>query len=178
MESKGCPMTQFKIRKNFLLALSLTSLLLVTLLLVCILQQQATGKILILAAIMLPVLGLLAESWRRKISINEDSVVACRLFRQKRLPFNEITSVDTVKVRRRVFVSISTEADFLIFSNNYDHFERLIALLRERLPPAVISEETRTLAKDLPHKSSDLFSIWLAVVVLLLILYSQLGGTF
>ena len=171
-------MLQFKIRKNFLLALGLTCLLLVALLILCIVQQEATGKILILGALTLPVLGLFVESWRRTVSISEDAVVACRLFRTRRLPFNEITSVDTVKVRRRVFVSVSTEADFLIFSNNYDHFDRLIALLQERLPQAVISEETRSLATDLPQKSNDLFSIWLAVVVLILILYVQLGGAF
>ena len=169
-------MLQYKIRKKFLFALGLTSLLLVTLLLICIAQQEATGKILILGAITFPVLGLFSESWRRQISLSDDSVVACRLFRTKRLPFSEVTSVDTVKVRRRIFVSISTEADFLIFSNNYDHFDQLIALLQERLPDAVISDETRSLANELPHKSNDLFSIWLAVVVLLLIIYVQLGG--
>lgn len=171
-------MLQFKIRKNFLFALGLTCMLLVTLLILCIIQQQATGKIVILAAIMLPVLILFVESWRRKISINPDSVIACRLFRTKRLPFSEITSVDTVKVRRRVFVSINTEADFLIFSNNYDHFDELITQLTTHLPEAVISDETRSLSNNLPLKSNDLFSIWLAVVVLLLILYVQLGGAF
>ncbi len=171
-------MSQFKIRKKFLFALGLINLLLVTLLLLCIIQQQATGKIVILAAIILPVLALFIESWRRQISVNEDSIVACRLFRTKRIPFGEITSVDTVRIRRRVFVSVSTEADFLLFSNNYDHFDQLIERLQERLPHAVISDETRALGADLPLKSNDLFSIWLAVVVLVLIIYVQLGGAF
>jgi len=171
-------MSQFKIRKKFLFALGLICLLLMTLLMLCIAQQEKTGKVLILAAIILPVLGLFIESWRRRINIDEDSVVACRLFRTKRFPFDEITAVDTVKVRRRVFVSISTEADFLLFSNNYDHFDQLIALLEERLPATVISEETRALTKEFPLKSNDLFSIWLAVVVLVLIIYVQLGGAF
>ncbi len=168
----------FRIRKNFLLALGLTCLLLVALLLICIVQQETIGKTLILAAIMFPVLGLFAESWRRQILFSADAIVSRRLFRQKTLPLSEITSVDTVKVRRRVFVSISTEADFLILSNNYDHFDQLLTQLQNCLPESVISEETRALAHDLPNKSSDLFSIWLAVVVLLLILYTQLGGTF
>jgi hypothetical protein len=177
-KAEGCPMSQFKIRKKFLFALGLINLLLLVLLLVCIAQHQATGKIVILAAIMLPVLGLFIESWRRQIKVNEDSVVACRLFRTKKIPFGDITSVDTVKIRRRVFVSISTDLDFLLFSNNYDNFDQLIKLLQDRLPQAVISEETKNLSQNLPLKSNDLFSIWLAVVVLVLILYMQLGGTF
>ena len=175
---KGYAMLQFKIRKKFIFALGLTSLLLVTLLIVCIIQQEATGKTLILGVIMLPVLAFFIESWRRQLSLTDDAVIACRLFRTKRLPFSEITSVDTVKVRRRVFVSINTEADFLIFSNNYDHFDQLISQLQERLPQNVISAETRTLIDESPHKSNDLFSVWLAIVVLILIIYIQLGGTF
>ena len=171
-------MLQFKIRKKFLFALGLINLLLLALLLLCIVQHQATGKIVILAAIIVPVLGIFIESWRRQIRVEDTSVVACRLFRTKKIPFGEITSVDTVKIRRRVFVSISTETDFLLFSNNYDNFGTLLKLLQERLPPAVISDETRSLTNDLPLKSNDQFSIWLAVVVLALILYIQLGGTF
>jgi hypothetical protein len=171
-------MSQFKIRKKFLFALGLIALLLVALLLLCIIQQQATGKIVILAAIILPVLAIFIESWRRQISVNEDHIIAYRLFRTKRIPFGEITSVDTVRIRRRVFVSVSTEADFLLFSNNYDHFDQLIERLQERLPQAVISDETRALADELPLKSNDLFSIWLAIVVLVLIIYIQLGGAF
>lgn len=171
-------MLQFRIRKIFLFALGLTCFLLVVLLLLCIAQQETTGKIIILAAIMLPVLALLAESLRRQISFEDDAIVARRLFRQKTLPFADVTSVDTVQVRRRVFVSISTEADFLILSNNYDHFDQLLAQLQKCLPESVISDETKDLSNDLPNKSNDLFSIWLAVVVLLLIIYVQLGGAF
>ncbi|WP_020677305.1 hypothetical protein [Geopsychrobacter electrodiphilus] len=171
-------MQHFRIRRNFLLALGLTGLLLIVLLLLCIIQKEATGKTLILAAIMLPVLGLFAESWRRQISFSADQIIARRLFRTKVIPLADITSVDTVRVRRRVFVSISTEADFLILSNNYEKFGQLVTQLLERLPDTVISDETRELADNLPNKSNDLFSIWLAVIVLILILYIQLGGRF
>lgn len=160
------------------MALGLTCLLLVVLLVVCIVQREATAKILILAAMMLPVIGLLAESLRRSVIFTNEAIVAHRLFRRKVIPFSEVTSVDTVRVRRRAFVSISTEEDFLILSNNYDQFGQLLARLTERLPERVVSEETRTLAENPPVKSNDLFSIWLAVVVLLLILYIQLGGSF
>lgn len=171
-------MQQFRIRKNFLLALGLTSLLLVALLVVCIIQQESTAKILILAALMLPVIGLLSESLRRRVEFSEDAIIAHRLFRRKQIPLSDVTAVDTVRVRRRAFVSISTEEDFLILSNNYENFGQLLQLLIEKLPDRVISEETRDLTGNLPGKSNDLFSIWLAVVVLLLILYIQLGGSF
>jgi hypothetical protein len=171
-------MQHFRIRRNLLIPLGLTGLLLVSLLLVCLFQQESRGKTLILAAIMLPVLGFLAESWRRQISFGPDQIIARRLFRTKVIPLIDVTSVDTVRVRRRVFVSISTEADFLILSNNYAQFNLLLEQLLERLPEKVISDETRELAGNPPSKSNEVYSIWLAVMVLILILYSQLGGRF
>jgi hypothetical protein len=171
-------MQEFRIRRNFLLGLGLTGLLLVILLAVCILQQEKTAKVLILAALTLPVVGLLSESLRRKVVFSEDALIAHRLFRRKIIALKVVTSVDTVQVRRRAFVSISTEEDFLILSNNYENFGRLLQQLIEQLPDRVISEETRDLAANPPSKTNDLFSIWLAVVVLLLILYIQLGGSF
>lgn len=170
-------MQHFRIRRNFLIALGLVCLLLAILLVVCIRQHEATGKIVILAAIMVPVFALMAESWRRCVSIGDDRIDARRLLRHKTLPFAAVTAVDTVKVRRRVFVSISTEEDFLILSNNYDRFDQLLALLCARLPDQVISDDTRELTAN-PVKSNDLFSIWLAVAALLLVLYVQLGGAF
>lgn len=168
----------FKIRKNFLLVLGLTGLLLIALLLLCIIQQETTGKTLILAAIILPVLGLFAESWHRQISFGDRQIIARRLFRKKIIVYADVTSVDTVRVRRRVFVSISTEADFLIISNNYDSFGQLLGQLTQRLPESVISPETKELVENLPTKNHEMFSLWLAVVVLIFILYVQLGGSF
>ena len=171
-------MLTFRIRRNFLLALGLACLLLIALLTLCIVQQESTGKILILAVIMVPVLTLFAASWRREIRLDDQAITARRLLRPKRIALDAVTTVETVRVRRRVFVSISTEEDFLILSNNYDRFGELLARLCELLPESKISEETRALLSDLPRKSNDIFSVWLAVLVLLLILYVQLGGAF
>jgi len=171
-------MQEFRIRRNFLLGLGLTCLLLAILLVVCIVQQEKMAKVLILAALMLPVIGLLSESLRRKVAFSAEALIAHRLFRRKTLALKDVTAVDTVRVRRRAFVSISTEEDFLILSNNYENFGQLLQQLVERLPNRVISEETRDLAAKPPKKTNDLFSIWLAVAVLLLILYIQLGGSF
>lgn len=171
-------MQPFRIRKSFLLALGLTSLLLAALLVVCIVQQEKTAKIFILAVMMLPIVGLLSESLRRKVEFSDAAIIAYRLLRRKHIPLAKVTSVDTVKVRRRAFVSINSEEDFLILSNNYEHFDQLLAQLIARLPERVVSEETRALADNPSSKRNDLFSLWLAVVVLILILYIQLGGSF
>ncbi len=170
--------TSFTIRKNFLLPLGLVVLLTLALLISCVALGLPPAKTIILGAFLLPVIILFAESNRRRVTIDDQGVQIDKLFRSKRLRYTELTSIDTVRVRKRAFVSLSSEEDFVIFSNSYADFGRLLKLLLEKAPQPVISEETRQLAEDPPEKSSDIFSAWLAVGILLLILYVQLRGAF
>jgi len=168
----------YSIRKNFLIPLGLVVALALILLISCLLLHLPLAKTLILLVFLLPACVLFAESSRRRVSIEEDSILITKLFRSKRLRYCDLTSVDTVLVRKRAFVSLSTEEDFIILSNSYDHFGRLLNQLLEKVPENVISEETRRLTDNPPEKSSDIFSAWLAVLVLLLVLYVQLKGAF
>lgn len=169
---------EFSIRKSFLLPLGLVLILSLSLLIICIVQQQPTAKIIILTAMLVPISILFLESSLRRVILDEEALVVRKLFRQKRLVYTDITSVDTVQVRRRAFLSISTEPDFVILSNSYADFASLLEQLLKRVPASVISTETEQMAKAPPTKSSDIFSAWLAVGLLLLILYVQLGGAF
>ena len=168
----------FRIRKSFLLPLGLVVLLTLALLISCILMGLPLAKNIILGAFMLPVVILFAESSCRRVSIDEDGVQIDKLFRSKRLNYPELTAIDTVRVRKRAFVSLSSEEHFFIFSNSYANFGALLKLLLEKAPPPVVSAETRELAANPPEKSSDIFSAWLAVAILILILYVQLRGAF
>ncbi len=170
--------TVFSIRKSFLLPLGLVVLLALALLISCLLLGLPTAKTVILGVLLLPAVVLFAESSKRRVSIDDKGVQVDKLFRSKRLNYVDLTSIDTVRVRKRAFVSLSSEADFVIISNSYAGFSTLLKLLLEKAPQPVISDETRQLANDPPEKNSDIFSAWLAVAVLALILYVQLRGAF
>jgi len=169
---------EFSIRKAFLLPLGLTLLLSVVLLILCIVQQQPVAKTIILAAMLVPVSILFAESILRRVTLEEEAIVVRKLLRKKRIVYTDITSVDTVLVRRRAFLSISTDPDFVILSNSYADFSTLVEQFLKRVPESTISMETRQMAKAPPTKSGDIFSVWLATGLLLLIIYVQLGGAF
>ncbi|SHJ08448.1 hypothetical protein SAMN02745165_01524 [Malonomonas rubra DSM 5091] len=168
----------FSIRKSFLLPLGLVVLLTLTLLVCCILLQVPLAKTLILAAFTIPVIALFIESSLRRVTIDEKGVQIDKPLRSKRIDYGELTAVDTVLVRKRAFISLSSEADFIIISNGYADFGRLVNLLLERSPEKTISDETRQMANNPPEKSSDVFSAWIAVAVLVLIIYVQLRGAF
>jgi len=168
----------FSIRKSFLLPLGLVVLLTLVLLICSLVQNIPLAKIVILGAFILPAVALFIESSRRRIYIDDDGVQIDKPLRSKRINYSEMTAVETVLVRKRAFISVSSETDFIIFSNSYENFGALLKSLLTKAPEKVISDETRQMAENPPEKSSDVFSAWVAVAVLALIIYVQLRGAF
>ncbi len=166
-------MKSYTIRRPFLIPLGI--LLLQTLLLfaIVIAQGQPKSKAIILGILFVPVAGLFVESFFRRIVVAADAVISYRPFRQKRLAYDEITAVDTIQVKKRVFMTVSTEEHFVIISNAYADFPALVRELLEKVPPATISEDTAKMAEDPPLKSSDIYSCWFGVALLAIIMILQ-----
>jgi hypothetical protein len=62
---------------------------------------------------------------RERFSTNgadADGVVVFKLLRKQELKFAEVTAVETVQVRKRVFLTLCAGDDFLIISNAYANF--------------------------------------------------------
>lgn len=170
--------TTYKIRKGFLIPMAITVVLGVVLLFIGIGIQLPSGRLYLLAAFMAPALLIFIESSRRRVHIHSDHILMERTLGKKQLDFGELTSVDAVRVRKRVFISLTTENSFMIISNSYDRFDELVRQLIDLVPQATLSAEARQLAADPPRKCSDIFSAWLAVAVLLLVIATQLRSIF
>ncbi|MEA3362267.1 MAG: hypothetical protein U9Q61_03240 [Thermodesulfobacteriota bacterium] len=168
----------FSIRKNFLIPLGLVVLLSLILLASAFFLQLPMAKIIVLIAFLVPGCIIFAESYRRRVNISDDAIEVNKLFRSKRLAYNELTSVDAIQVRKRAFISLSSENTVMIISNSYAQFGSLLQQLVARVPENVVSDEIRQLAENPPRKCNDIFSAWLAVAVLTLIIFVQLRGAF
>jgi len=132
-----------------------------------------TAKVIILVIFLIPVCLLFAESKCRKTIISDEAIEVQKLFRCKRISYAELTDIDTIQMRKRVFVSLSSENDFLILSNSYDRFGEMLKEIIARAPDSIISDKAKQLADIPPKKCSDIFSAWLAVAVLVLIICVQ-----
>lgn len=177
LNTLGTPL-QFRIRRAFLLPLGLLLALTLLLLLVCLLQGQTGGKIVILGLMLLPIGGLFVESMARRTEIEAGGVTVHKFMRRRHLPFAELTAVEATLVRKRAFLSLSTLDHFVIFSNAYEDFPQLVRSLLAQAPDETISADARTLATNPPTKSTDIVSCWVAVALMVLILLVQLfsGG--
>lgn len=168
----------YSIRKSFLLPLGLVVFLSFVLLATALFLHLPPAKVIILGAFLIPVCIIFAESFLRRVLVDSQSIQVNKLFRQKRMDFTDLTAIDTIQVRKRAFISLSSEDDFLILSNSYDRFGLLLKQLVQSAPEKVVSDETKHLVENPPKKCSDIFSAWLAVAVLSLIIFVQLRGAF
>jgi len=164
----------FTIRKFFLLPLALLVVMTLALLVICLVQGQPIAKVIILGALLVPLIALLVEGGGRRIEISPERVHAIRPFRSKEILCAEVTELETVRVRNRVFLTLSAgEDDYLIISNSYANFPELLHSLVDVVPESTVTEETRRLAQNPPVRQADVAAVWLAVIAMAYILFAQ-----
>lgn len=171
------PIQTFVIRRTLIIPMALVVVLTAVLLVVCVVQGQAIGKIIILAGLLLPLAALFVETAFRRVVIDQEGVTAYRPFRQRRLLFSDVTELESVRVRSRVFLTLAAGPDdFLIISNSYQAFPALLEGLIAAAPEGTVTEETQQLAKQTPLRHADAFTAWFAVVALVYVLIAQFRG--
>ncbi len=164
----------FVIRRSFVVPMGLLVVLTFVLLVVCILQGQSIAKVVILAGLILPLAVLFVESALRRLIVDQNGITAIRVFRQRSLDFADVTSLETVRVRNRVFMTlVAGEDDFLIISNSYGDFPVLLAILIDAVPDGAVTAETEQLAQKPPLRQADVFTAWFAVSAMVYVLIAQ-----
>jgi len=167
----------FVIRRSFVVPMGLLVALTLALLVVCLLQGQPLAKVIILAGLITPLAILFVESAFRRVVIDATEVTAFRPFRQRRMRFADVTSLETVRVRSRVFMTLAAgDDDFLIISNSYGDFAVLLDSLIESVPAGAVTDETRQLAKQPPVRQADVFTAWFAVLAMAYVLLAQFSS--
>lgn len=167
----------YVIRRSFLVPLGLAVLLLIVLLVVSILHGQPLAKLAFLVVFALPLTVLFAASAFRRLQIDASGVTAIRLLGQRRIDYSRITSLEAVRVRNRVFLTLAAGDDeFLIVSNAYARFPELVRALVQVLPETVVTDEARQLADAPPGRHADIVMIWFVIMALVYVLLAQFAS--
>ena len=164
----------YRIRRAFVVPMGLLVVLTIALLIISIVQGQPIGKVIILSVLILPLVVLFVESTFRRIEVSESGVTAFRPLRQRSINFADVTSLESVRVRSRVFLTlVAGDDDFLIISNSYGGFPAMLARLVDSVPEGTVTEEARQLLKQPPVRQADILTAWFAVIALVYILAAQ-----
>lgn len=166
-------MQTYRIRPSFLLPLGLVVILCLVLAGIVIIQKQPPVKLLVIGCALLPLAYLLFECSVRRIEIDDAGLRMIRLGKVRSFLWHEITSIETVRVRQRAFVTINAGDDFLIIANMYAGFAPLLGAILNQTAPASISEETRLLAEAPPVKHSDIVILWGLALMMIYLIYAQ-----
>ncbi len=163
----------FTIRRAVLLPLGLLLLVQLALLAVSLLQGQPLNKNLFVGGVVLVLAGVLADNWLRRIELDAAGITACRIGRKKRVLFADLTSVEAVCLRKRLFVTLWVGESFLLLTNAYSDAATLFQLLLQRIPSGLVSDEVEGLVKNPPCHNGNIIVYWVAVIFSLLILCRQ-----
>ncbi|MCD4689613.1 MAG: hypothetical protein K8R55_09830 [Desulfuromonadaceae bacterium] len=163
----------FTIRRAMLLPLGLLLVVLLALLVVSMLQGQPMNKSLFVGGVVLVLAGVLADKLSRRIELDDEGITSCRIGRRRRMLFADLTEVEAVCIRKRLFITLWVDESFLLLTNAYGDAATLFKLLLQRVPSGRVSDELEGLVENPPRHNGNIVVCWFAVIFSLLILFRQ-----
>ena len=164
----------YKIRKSFLIPLSIDTFFLFVLLVIAFFTGSQPAEKIILSIILIPVLYVLSEVIVRETTIGIEGITIKKLLRKKKINWENITTVDTVILRKKVFLTLTTTKGFYVVSNSYGNFAGLVRDVVEQLSDGIVEERVKDFIKNPIHKISDIVGAWVAAFFLLAIIYMKM----
>ncbi|MBW2673692.1 MAG: PH domain-containing protein [Deltaproteobacteria bacterium] len=154
-------------RRGFLLPFSLAFLLLFVLLILSMFDRVFPPEIVVLAIIFIPTLYIFLESVWRRTTIGDDGIRIRKLFREKHLLWEDITNIDVLAVRKKVYLLLTTTKGFYALANSHGNFTSLVRDIVGHVDGEKIEEGVRDVIEHPVVRISDAVSAWIASVILL-----------
>lgn len=169
MDSKS-----YKIRKSFLIPLSVDAFFLLVLLVISLFTDSHPAERIVLTVILVPLIYILIEVTVREAIISDEGIRIKKFLRQKSLEWKAITNVDTVAVRKKVFLTLTTTKGFHVLSNSYGDFTGLVKDIIRHLGDEKVEGRVKDIVAQPIRKISDIVGAWVAALLLAVIIYIKL----
>jgi hypothetical protein len=154
-------------RREFLLPFSLVLLLLIVLLISSVFDSTFPPEIVVLAIIFVPTLYIFLESSRRRTTIGDDGIRIQKLFREKHLLWGDITNIDVLIVRKKVYLLLTTTKGFYALANSHGNFTSLVKDIVGHVDQEKVEAGVRDVIEHPVVRISDVVSSWIASAILL-----------
>lgn len=144
----------------------------------CLLVLEGmTQRGFLLAVLLFPFYYLGAEILARRIILDSHGITVSKFLRTVRLEWLEITSLDAVQSRRKLFIIIQAESGHpVIITNTIQPFTDLVERLMAFLPKEKISAVASDLLANPPSKHGPLIQAWIVCLVLTGLVVGKLLG--
>ncbi len=154
-------------RRSFLVPFSLASLLLLVLLVLSLFDRAFPPEVVILTIIFIPTLYIFLGSIRRKTIVGSDGVRIRKLFREKHLLWEDITNIDVLLVRKKVYLLLTTTKGFYALANAHGNFPSLVRDITDHVDKEKIEASVQDVIENPVARISDVVSSWLVCIILL-----------
>ena len=154
----------FNIRQAFLVPFITIVVLLLLLFLLSLFRGQMWEKI-VLAVSFASTLLIAIEATRREIVVTDESLKIKKFFWTKEFVWTEITHLDVVNLRNKVYFLLTTTKGFYFFSNLLENHALLIRSLVDKLGNERVETEVKNYLDHPVERRSLIVMCWFAVLI-------------
>lgn len=154
----------FKIKRAFLVPFNTIVVLLFLLFLLSLFRGQMWEKI-VLAVCFASTLLIAIEATRRKIILTDEGLKIEKFFRTKEFVWTEITHLDVVNLRNKIYFLLTTTKGFYFFSNLLENHALLIRSLVDKLGNERVETEVNNYLDHPVERRSLIVMCWFAVLI-------------
>lgn len=165
---------RYKIKRSFLVPFGLAVCLLVVLFVMSFFYHRSAAETIVLAVLLCAALPVLFEISYRLVAADTGGLTVRKFLRTRTIPWESISQVGLVLVRRKSYLLLTTRKGFYILSNSYGDFSLLVREITDHVPPDRVEAEVRQQLEDPLINRGDVFSIWLAVILMTALIIMKL----
>lgn len=167
---------RYKIKLPFVVPFCLAVCLLLILMIMSFFHRRSAAETVVLAVLLCAAVPVLFEISYRLVTTDAAGITIRKFLRSRTIPWETISQVGLVIVRRKSYLLLTTRKGFYILSNSYGDFIRLVRDITDHVPPDRVDAEVRQQLEDPLINHGDVFSIWLAVILMLGLIVMKLFG--
>ncbi len=164
----------YRTRKIFLIPFAIDMILLFVVIILSLAIGGTPQESIILIIVFIPLAYLFLESLVRKTVVAPQKIIIKKLFRKKELQWADITNVDIMVVRKKVYLLLTSTQGFHILSNAYADFTAMARDIADNAGTEKVEGRVREFLENPVRRIADIVSTWLAAVILVGIIYFKL----
>jgi hypothetical protein len=165
----------YRVRKQFLVPLMLDLGLLFLLIAISFFTKAIPAEMVILVLVFITLLYIFLESFFLETSIGDKGIRIKKFLRGKELSWDDITNVDTMTVKKKVYLLLTTTKGFHVLSNTHGDFYSMVSDLSRHVDSERVEESVAAVIEEPVKRRSDIISSWLAAIILVMVICLKIG---
>jgi hypothetical protein len=164
----------YRVRKQFFIPFTLDIILLFFLIVLSFFTKSIAAEKIILVLIFIPLFYIFLESLSLETTISATGIRIKKFLRKKDLLWDDITNVDTMMLRKKVYLLLTTTKGFYILANSHENFTSMVEDIAEHVDSEKVETNVRGIIEEPIKRLSDIISSWLAAIILIAVIFLKI----